>query len=80
MATLKRPTNAQQKQTEQRQLDLGGLPFMLNVEEVSKLLRISRASTYNLLATEGFPRVVVGKKRVVVPRDKLAQWIEQQNN
>jgi len=52
------------------------LPVMLNVKEVANILRISRAGAYNLINSEGFPKMAVGK-RVLVPRDDLRQWIKQ---
>ena len=43
---------------------------------VSKMLGISRAGAYQLLNTETFPTLRIGK-RLLVPRDKLVEWIEQ---
>jgi len=65
----------------QRQPDYAGfdtLPSMLTVDELAEFLRISRAGAYNLIATDGFPTLKVGKKRVVIPLAGLVQWVEQQ--
>jgi len=45
------------------------LPFSLNIEDVAKLLGISRVSTYNLCHTEGFPAVRAGR-RIVIPTEE----------
>ena len=52
------------------------LPLMLNAETVGNVLGISRSSAYELMKKEGFPaRWIEG--RVVVPRDKFIEWVEQ---
>ena len=72
--TLKKPAN---RRAQQDYTNFDNLPSMLNINELSIFLRISRAGAYNLINTEGFPKVTVGKKRVVIPRDRLMQWIEE---
>lgn len=52
------------------------LPFMLNADQVSQILGISRAGTYQIMHSKGFPTVKLGK-RMVVPKDKLFIWIEE---
>lgn len=52
------------------------LPLMLNAESVGNALGISRASAYELLKKEGFPALRIDG-RVVVPRDKFIEWVEQ---
>jgi excisionase family DNA binding protein len=51
------------------------LPVILCADEVAKALRISRANAYNLMRSEGFPTLKIGK-RMSVPREKLIEWIE----
>lgn len=51
------------------------LPLMLSVPEVAAILRISRAGAYELAHTKDFPAIKIGN-RIVVPRDKLLEWIE----
>lgn len=53
------------------------LPLMLSVPEVAKVLGISRAGAYDLVRTDGFPKIRIGN-RIVVPRDKFIAWIDQQ--
>ncbi len=55
----------------------GDLPLTLTAPEVGEVLGISRASAYELVRSEGFPRMKIGK-RILVPRDKLLAWINQQ--
>ena len=51
------------------------LPLMLNVVQVAAVLGISRAGAYELVHSEGFPTLKIGN-RIVVPKDKLREWID----
>ena len=51
------------------------LPLMLNVVQVAAVLGISRAGAYELVHIEGFPTLKIGS-RIVVPKDKLREWID----
>ena len=53
------------------------LPVTLKADEVAAVLGISRANAYNLMRSEGFPTIHIGK-RMIVPRDKLVAWIDAQ--
>lgn len=53
------------------------LPLMLSVPEVAAVLGISRAGTYELVKSEGFPSLKIGS-RVVVPKEKFISWIDEQ--
>lgn len=53
------------------------LPLFLNAEMVAKLLGISPASSYELMHEKGFPVLRVGN-RLVVPKEKFRQWVEEQ--
>ena len=50
------------------------LPLMLNADEVSSVLGISRANAYVLMRSKGFPTLHIGK-RMMVPKDKLLEWM-----
>ena len=50
------------------------LPVALNADHVAAVLGISRAGAYNLMRSEGFPTLFIGK-RMVVPKDRLLDWI-----
>lgn len=52
------------------------LPAMLTANELAGALGISRAGAYALLHTKGFPTLQIGK-RLMVPKDKLAAWIDR---
>ena len=54
----------------------GELPMMLNADQVSQALGISRAGAYQLMHTKGFPTLKIGK-RMVVAKEKLLVWIEK---
>ena len=53
------------------------LPVALNAALVAATLGISRAGAYNLMRSEGFPTLYIGK-RMVVPKDKLIIWMDKQ--
>ena len=53
------------------------LPLFLNAEMVAKLLGISPSSSYKLMHEKGFPVLRVGN-RLVVPKEKFRQWVEEQ--
>ena len=50
------------------------LPLTLCAEDVAAALGISRTNAYALLHQEDFPTLHIGK-RLLVPRDKFIQWI-----
>ena len=52
------------------------LPLFLNAETAAKLLGISISSMYELMHEKGFPVLKIGS-RLVVPREKLLTWVEQ---
>ena len=53
------------------------LPITLKAEEVAQVLGISRANAYTLMHSVGFPTLIIGK-RMVVPKDKLLAWMDEQ--
>ena len=52
------------------------LPAVLNANQLAAALGISRAGAYRLLNAGRFPTLRIGK-RLLVPKDKLIDWIEQ---
>ena len=53
------------------------LPCMLNADKIAKYLEISRAGAYELMHSEGVPLIRIGK-RMLAPRDKFLEWVEDQ--
>lgn len=53
------------------------LPLMLSVPEMAAVLGISRAGAYELARSEGFPALRIGT-RIVIPKDKLQEWVDKQ--
>jgi len=51
------------------------LPMFVSVPLLSKLFGISQSSCYELMHEKGFPSLRIGS-RIVVPRDKLIEWVE----
>ena len=55
------------------------LPLTLTAPEVGEVLGISRAAAYELVRSKGFPHMRIGT-RILVPKDKFIQWIEDQTD
>ncbi len=55
------------------------LPLFLNAPTVAKILGISRSSAYELMHEKEFPALQIGS-RIVVPKEKFREWVEQQTN
>ena len=51
------------------------LPLMLSVPDLTDALGISRARTYELVKSEGFPALHIGN-RILVPKEELIAWIK----
>ena len=55
------------------------LPAVLTVwPGLGEALGISRATAFKLVKDPDFPVVRIGKKRLVVPKDKLLSWLDDQ--
>ena len=52
------------------------LPLFLNAAMVSKVLGVSPSSGYELMHETDFPVLKVGN-RMLVPKEKFIQWVEQ---
>lgn len=53
------------------------LPIILNATQVSQVLGISRANSYQIFHSKGFPVICIGK-RMLVSKEKLKAWVEDQ--
>jgi excisionase family DNA binding protein len=51
-------------------------PELLRVPEAARLLNISRAKAYSLIAEGGLPVVKVGAS-IRIPRRRLLAWLEE---
>ena len=52
------------------------LPLFLNASTVAKVLGVSPSSGYELMHEADFPVLKVGS-RMVVPKEKFVEWVEQ---
>ncbi len=52
------------------------LPLFLNADLVAKVLGVSPSSGYELMHELDFPVLKVGS-RMVVPKEKFVQWVEE---
>lgn len=53
------------------------LPLFLNAKIVAKTLGVSPSTAYELMHEKGFPSLRIGN-RIVVPKEKFQQWVEEQ--
>jgi excisionase family DNA binding protein len=56
---------------------IGDDRLLLRMEEVARLLSISRSALYVLIAKQQLPSILIGRSRRV-PKDQLKAWIEEQ--
>ena len=54
------------------------LPMFLTVMDVANLLGISRASAYELVRENNFPKLKIVQGRTIIPRDRLLEWLNEQ--
>ena len=54
------------------------MPMFLTVMDVAELLGISRASAYELVREENFPKLKIVQGRTIIPRDRLLEWLDEQ--
>jgi len=54
-------------------------PLLLNVQQVCKMLSLSRTMVYKLIQVEGLPVVRFGKAVRVSPKS-LQQWLERRQS
>ena len=54
------------------------IQLFLTVMDVANLLGISRASAYELVRQENFPKLKIVQGRTIIPRDRLLEWLDEQ--
>lgn len=55
------------------------LPATLSANDISRYLGISRANSYQLMESTGFPTLRIGKRKLV-PKDKFLIWVNNNSN
>ena len=54
---------------------LDELPDFCSLEELSRVLQVSRSTAYRMAAQGSIPSLRVGR-RVIVPKEHLVRWID----
>ena len=54
------------------------MPLFLTVMDVANLLGVSRASAYELVREDNFPKLKIVQGRIIIPRDRLLEWLDEQ--
>lgn len=57
--------------------DWDQLPLLLSVKDLSNVMGIGITASYQLAKRGGFPSLKVGN-RIIVPRDALIRWLEEE--
>lgn len=52
------------------------LPIVLQAKHIQNILGISKGKTYELMNSSDFPTIYLNK-RMVVPKDKFFEWLNQ---
>jgi len=58
--------------------DWQALPLILTAADVARVLGLSKPTTYELFARSDFPAVRVSERRLIVGKDKLKAWLDEQ--
>jgi len=53
-------------------------PDILKPQEAAKLMRIGKNKIYEVAAINGFPKLAMGERNFLIPKEPLRQWIEKQ--
>ena len=56
--------------------DFSELPVIMTVKDVQNVLGIHSNNVYELVRRPGFPSVRVSERRIIVPRDRFLQWLD----
>ncbi len=53
---------------------LDEMPLILTVRDIEKIMGISKVKAYELVRTEGFPVIKVGR-RITIPKPAFERWL-----
>jgi excisionase family DNA binding protein len=56
----------------------GQLPLILTVDDLSRIMGISRVVAYELTKTKGFPIIRVGR-RITIPKTAFIKWLDEKS-
>jgi len=55
------------------------LPLAMNAKDIAGYLNISLTRAYNLMNSQNFPTIKIGK-RLIVTKSKFLEWLENADN
>lgn len=64
-------------QSSLKSLSWDDAPDILKPQEAAKLLRIGKNKIYEVANSEGFPKLYMGERIFVIPKEALRQWIQK---
>lgn len=53
--------------------------IVYSIEELSKILKISKSMAYQLARNDDFPKIKIGK-RILIPAESLKRWLLRNEN
>ncbi len=54
-------------------------PDILKPQEAAKIMRVGRNKIYEIANRKGFPKLVIGEKHFLIPKEALKQWINRES-
>lgn len=63
----------------QNTLNWDNAPDILRPQEAAKILRVGKNKIYEVAKTEGFPRLYVGERQFVIPKEALRRWVDKKS-
>lgn len=63
----------------QNNLNWENAPDILKPQEAAKILRVGKNKIYQVAKSEGFPRLYVGEKQFLIPKEALRRWVNQKS-
>lgn len=55
------------------------IPEVLRVNDLIKVLNVSKGSAYELCRRPDFPAITIGR-RILIPKDRLRAWLDKQTS
>lgn len=52
-------------------------PDLLKLQEAAQLLRVGKNRIGEISRRKGFPKLYIGDKRFLIPKNLLLQWVEK---
>jgi len=65
-------------QTSVKLLNWENAPDILKPQEAAVIMRVGKNKIYEIAAIKGFPKLFMGEKHFMIPKEALRKWIMEQ--